>query len=206
MLPYKLIYFNMRGRAELSRYILAYAQIPFKDQRVEWKDWPFVKSWLAGKDRLEEAQADALVDSLNDFTLCIPWREEDQKLKKEKIDKLFDCHAPKLLSFLEKHLEDRDWLVGDAVSRLRLRDGVERLKENKGSAMGVTKGSFLLTPFVLSDPVTWADLYWHVCFTTFTVLRPGFARHHQGLCALINRVESIPQLARWIQNRPVSEF
>ncbi|KAI1900228.1 hypothetical protein AGOR_G00047840 [Albula goreensis] len=199
MLPYKLIYFNMRGRAELSRYILAYAQIPFKDQRVEWKDWPFVKSsfpleqlpvlemegcllnqslaiarflakeaGLAGKDRLEEAQADALVDSLNDFTLCIPWREEDQKLKKEKIDKLFDCHAPKLLSFLEKHLEDRDWLVGDAV--------------------------------------TWADLYWHVCFTTFTVLRPGFARHHQGLCTLINRVESIPQLARWIQNRPVSEF
>ncbi|KAJ8401610.1 hypothetical protein AAFF_G00379270 [Aldrovandia affinis] len=199
MLPYKLIYFNMRGRAELSRYILAYAEIPFMDQRVEWKNWPSLKAsfpleqlpvleveggllnqslaiarflaketGLAGNGRFEEAQADTLVDSLNDFTLLIPWREEDQGLKKQKIDKLFDCQAPKLLGFLEKHLGDRDWLVGNAV--------------------------------------TWADLYWHVCFTTFNVLRPGFAEPHPGLCALIHRVGCIPQLAQWIQNRPNSEF
>ena len=36
---------------------------------------------LAGSSRLEEALADALVESLNDFTLLIPWREEDQGLK-----------------------------------------------------------------------------------------------------------------------------
>ncbi|KAJ8381010.1 hypothetical protein SKAU_G00017880 [Synaphobranchus kaupii] len=199
MLPYKLIYFNMRGRAELSRYILAYAEIPFQDQRVEWKDWPSFKpsfpleqlpvleveggelnqslaiarflakeAGLTGNSRLEEAQTDALVESLNDVTLLIPWREEDQGLKKQKIDKLFDCNVPKLLSFLEKHLGERDWLVGDAM--------------------------------------TWADLYWHVCFTTFSVLRPGFASPYLGLCALIDRVGSIPQLALWIQDRPDSEF
>ncbi|KAJ8262722.1 hypothetical protein COCON_G00151790 [Conger conger] len=199
MLPYKLIYFNMRGRAELSRYILACAEIPFQDDRVEWKDWPSLKpsfplqqlpvlevegvelnqslaiarffakeAGLAGNSRLEEAQADALVESLNDFTLLIPWREEDQALKKQKIDELFDCYMPKLLSFLEKHLRDRDWLVGNAM--------------------------------------TWADLYWHVCFTTCSVLRPGFASQSPGLSALIDRVGSIPQLARWIQDRPASEF
>ncbi|KAJ8285280.1 hypothetical protein GJAV_G00025000 [Gymnothorax javanicus] len=199
MSPYKLIYFNMRGRAELSRYILAYAEIPFLDQRVEWKDWPSLKSsfpleqlpvlevqgvelnqslaiarflakeaGLAGKSRLEEAQADALVESLNDFTLLIPWREENPEMKKQKIDELFDCQAPKLLSFLEKHLGCRDWLVGDAV--------------------------------------TWADLYWHVCFTTFSILRPDFASQNPDLCALFHRVGNIPQLARWIQNRPSSQF
>ncbi|XP_064153360.1 hematopoietic prostaglandin D synthase-like [Anguilla rostrata] len=196
---YKLIYFNMRGRAELSRYILAYAEIPFQDHRVEWTDWPSLKTsfpleqlpvlevdgvelnqslaiarflakeaGLTGTSRLEEAQADAMVESLNDFTLMIPWREEDQELKKQKIDELFDCNAPKLLSFLDKHLGDGDWLVGNAV--------------------------------------TWADLYWHVCFTTFSVLRPDFASRTPGLCALVDRVGGIPQLARWIQSRPNSQF
>ncbi|XP_036381790.1 hematopoietic prostaglandin D synthase-like [Megalops cyprinoides] len=199
MQPYKLTYFNMRGRAELSRYILAYAGIPFKDQRVEWKDWPSIKpsfpleqlpvleveggllnqslaiarflakeAGLAGQGRLQEAQADAIVDSLNDFTLMIPWREEDQQLKKQKIDGLFDVHAPKLLGYLEKQLGDREWLVGDAV--------------------------------------TWADLYWHVCSTTFSVLRPGFSDPHPRLCALLQRVGGLPGLDHWLQTRPKTEF
>ncbi|XP_010875384.2 hematopoietic prostaglandin D synthase [Esox lucius] len=199
MTCYKLIYFNMRGRAELSRYIFAYAGINFEDQRVEWKDWPSIKNTfplgklpvlevngflltqslaiarylakkagLLGGSDLATAQADALVDNLNDFTISIPWRENDPKIKAQKIDKLFQSHLPKLLDYLQRHLGDREWLVGDSV--------------------------------------TWADLYWHVCFTTFSALRPGFADRHPALCALVKRVEGIPNLAQWIQNRPVTEF
>uniref|UniRef100_A0AAZ3P9J1 glutathione transferase n=1 Tax=Oncorhynchus tshawytscha TaxID=74940 RepID=A0AAZ3P9J1_ONCTS len=43
MTSYKLTYFNMRGRAELPRYIFAYAGIAFEDRRVEWRDWPSIK-------------------------------------------------------------------------------------------------------------------------------------------------------------------
>uniref|UniRef100_A0A4W5LIS7 glutathione transferase n=1 Tax=Hucho hucho TaxID=62062 RepID=A0A4W5LIS7_9TELE len=135
MPSYKLTYFNMRGRAELPRYIFAYAGIAFEDRRVEWKDWPSIKKRLVGNSRLAEAQADALVDTLNDFTLLIPWREDNPQIKE-----------------------------------------------------------------------TWADLYWHVCFTTFRVLRPGFADHHPALCGLTDRVEAIPNIAKWIQSRPTTEF
>uniref|UniRef100_A0A674BMZ4 glutathione transferase n=1 Tax=Salmo trutta TaxID=8032 RepID=A0A674BMZ4_SALTR len=135
MQSYKLTYFNMRGRAELSRYIFAYAGIAFEDRRVEWKDWPLIKKRLVGNSKLAEAQADALVDTLNDFTLLIPWREDNPQIKE-----------------------------------------------------------------------TWADLYCHVCFTTFSVLRPGFADHHPALCGLIDRVEAIPNVAKWIQSRPTTEF
>ncbi|XP_064795241.1 hematopoietic prostaglandin D synthase-like isoform X4 [Oncorhynchus masou masou] len=166
MTSYKLTYFNMRGRAELPRYIFAYAGIAFEDRRVEWRDWPSIKktfplgklpvlevnglpltqslaiarflakeAGLVGNSRLAEAQADALVDTLNDFTLLIPWREDNPQIKE-----------------------------------------------------------------------TWADLYCHVCFTTFSVLRPGFADHHPALCGLTDRVEAIPNIAKWIQCRPTTEF
>jgi glutathione S-transferase len=40
---YKLIYFNVRGRAELSRLILNCANVPFEDYRIEHSDWPAIK-------------------------------------------------------------------------------------------------------------------------------------------------------------------
>lgn len=43
MPEYKLIYFNARGRAELTRWIFAYGDIAFTDERFEMSDWPAKK-------------------------------------------------------------------------------------------------------------------------------------------------------------------
>ena len=39
----KLTYFNVRGRGELSRLILQYAQVPFEDNRIAREEWPKLK-------------------------------------------------------------------------------------------------------------------------------------------------------------------
>ena len=39
----KLIYFNARGRAELSRLILAEAGEEYEDVRINKEDWPAMK-------------------------------------------------------------------------------------------------------------------------------------------------------------------
>ena len=38
MSEYKLIYFNVRGRGEICRLILAQAGVKFEDKRIEFKD------------------------------------------------------------------------------------------------------------------------------------------------------------------------
>ncbi|XP_039701666.1 hematopoietic prostaglandin D synthase isoform X2 [Pteropus medius] len=43
---YKLTYFNMRGRAEIIRYIFAYLDIKYEDHRIEQADWPEIKPTL----------------------------------------------------------------------------------------------------------------------------------------------------------------
>ena len=39
----RLIYFNAHGRIEISRLILAYAEVDFIDKRVKIADWPALK-------------------------------------------------------------------------------------------------------------------------------------------------------------------
>jgi glutathione S-transferase len=46
MPEYKFIYFNGKGRGELSRLIFAAAGKKFEDKRIEFSDWPNVKQGL----------------------------------------------------------------------------------------------------------------------------------------------------------------
>ena len=43
-MPIKIVYFNLRGLAELSRLIAAYGKIEFEDSRVEFSEWPALKA------------------------------------------------------------------------------------------------------------------------------------------------------------------
>jgi glutathione S-transferase len=44
MTTYKLMYFNGKGLAEVSRYLFAVAETPYEDFRWEFADWPEYKS------------------------------------------------------------------------------------------------------------------------------------------------------------------
>ncbi|XP_072479020.1 hematopoietic prostaglandin D synthase isoform X2 [Notamacropus eugenii] len=62
---YKLIYFNMRGRAEIIRYLLAYLDIKYEDHRISQDDWPAVKQTVPfGKIPILEVDGVPLHQSL----------------------------------------------------------------------------------------------------------------------------------------------
>ena len=39
----KLTYFNLKGRAELARLILAQAEVPYEDCRISKEEWQSIK-------------------------------------------------------------------------------------------------------------------------------------------------------------------
>lgn len=66
MASYKLIYFNLKGRAELIRLMFNLAGQPFEDQRVEFADWSKLKETFAFKQLpvLEVKETDGRVTTI----------------------------------------------------------------------------------------------------------------------------------------------
>ena len=40
---YKLIYFPVTARAEMTRLMFAAAGVEYEDYRIKWEDWPTLK-------------------------------------------------------------------------------------------------------------------------------------------------------------------
>ncbi|XP_067850574.1 hematopoietic prostaglandin D synthase-like [Heptranchias perlo] len=192
---YKLTYFKLRGRAETARYIFAYSGIKYEDDTIERSDWANLKqtllfkqlpilrvdaieinqstaigrylareTGLAGKSNLEQAQVDAIVDTINDFMNLFPWTERDQDVKQKRTKDILANNVPTLLEGLCKLLGDRTWFVGDSV--------------------------------------TWADFHWAVCSITLTNLNSDILHNYPKMLALKERVEALPRIASWIEQRP----
>ncbi|NXT27972.1 HPGDS synthase, partial [Syrrhaptes paradoxus] len=192
---YKLTYFNLRGRAEISRYLFAYSGTKYEDHRIEPADWPKFKptipfgklpvlevdgvtvhqslaiarylakeSGLAGQTPVEQALADAIVDTIDDFITQLPWAEKNQDVRKQAFDDILSNKAPELLKDLDTFLGDKNWLVGKSV--------------------------------------TWADFYWEVCSTSLLSFKPDLLNNYPRLSALRDRVQALPAIAAWIQKRP----
>uniref|UniRef100_UPI00398EC112 hematopoietic prostaglandin D synthase-like n=1 Tax=Pristiophorus japonicus TaxID=55135 RepID=UPI00398EC112 len=192
---YKLTYFKLRGRAETARYIFAYSGIEYEDNTIERSVWAHLKptltfkqlpilkvdemelnqstaigrylareTGLAGKDKFEQAQVDAIVDTINDFMNLFPWTERDETVKQKVTADILANNFPVLLDGLCKLLSDRTWFIGDSV--------------------------------------TWADFHWAVCSITLTNLNVDILHNHPKLLALKERVEALPKIAAWIEQRP----
>ena len=199
MSSYKITYFNGRGRAEISRLILAASGTQFEDKRVE--DWPNGKEDaplgqlpyltvddlkvpqslsmarflarrfnLAGKDETESVKADAVVDTLNDL----------QNAFYQKV-------------FMVKTEEaTKNFLAEDAVTHL---GRVEKIVTNFGS-----------NGFAVGSALTWADLSLFDITSILLNLDANVLNNYPRIQAIRKTVESNERVATWIKNRPVTPF
>lgn len=74
------------------------------------------ESGLAGKTSIEQAQVDAIVDTINDFMNLFPWTEKNEAVKQKMNEDIVTNNIPILLNGLSKLLGDQNWFVGDSVT------------------------------------------------------------------------------------------
>ncbi|KFP29422.1 Hematopoietic prostaglandin D synthase [Colius striatus] len=188
MPQYKLTYFNLRGRAEISRYLFAYSGKKYEDHRIEAADWPKIKPTIPfGKlpvlevDGVTIHQSLAIARYLARESGLAGQTPVEQALVDAIVDTIADFmtlfpwgnrafddiltnKAPELLKDLNTFLGDKNWLVGKSV--------------------------------------TWADFYWDVCSTTLLSHKADLVDNYPRLLALKDRVQALPAIAAWIQKRP----
>ncbi|OQV15657.1 putative Glutathione S-transferase 1 [Hypsibius exemplaris] len=202
---YKLIYFDARGVAEATRFIFAYAKVPFEDFRVPREDWPSLKEEtpfgqlpvlevdgkqigqsaaftrllakrfnLAGKDDIEQALVDAIVDFQKDIqaAMAIWWREEDKEKQTKLRDKFFRDDLHQYLVILERHLKDT---------------------EGSGQFFG-------------AGGPTYADFSIACFFFTILKFYPAILDNFELLKMHVDRVHNLPGIREWVEKRPKTEM
>lgn len=203
MVNYKLHYFNGRGRAEISRLILAAAGVNYEDVRIE--DWPNAKADtpigqvpyleidntklpqslsiarylareynLVGKNNLEAAKADAIVDTCIDLMTAFYY----------KVHLITNLPA--------KDAALKAFLIEDAPQGL---SNIEKLAKTYGSS-GHSVGSSL----------TWADLFIHEITYSLSNYDADVLKGFSGLKKIVHAVEKNENIAKYLKTRPLTPF
>ncbi|KAM7158797.1 hematopoietic prostaglandin D synthase isoform 1-T3 [Molossus nigricans] len=195
MPSYKLTYFNMRGRAEIIRYIFAYLDIKYEDHRIELADWPEIKPTLPfGKipvlevDGLHLHQSLAIARYLTKNTDLAGKTELEQCQVDAIVDTLDDFMSR--FPWSEKTQDKKEQMFHELLTH----DGPPLLRD-LDAYLGEKE-------WFTGNSVTWADFYWEICSTTLLVFKPDLLDIHPRLVMLRKKVQAIPAIADWMQRRP----
>ncbi|XP_055962617.1 hematopoietic prostaglandin D synthase [Sorex fumeus] len=192
---YKLIYFNMRGRGEIIRYIFAYLNIEYEDHRIEQADWPQIKPGLPfGKIPILEVDGVTLHQSL----AIARYLTKNTELAGST--ELEQCQVDGVASTLDDFMSRFPWAekkpdVREQAFTQLLTQEAPGLLQDLDAYLGEKE-------WLVGDSVTWVDFYWEICSSTLLVLQPDLLAGHPRLAALRTRVQALPAIAKWIQRRP----
>ena len=206
MPTYKLYYFPSKGRAELIRWIFVQAGVPYEDKRIAGEEWAAFKpntpfgsipvldvdgKLLAGSGPIARYLAEELgLAGSNAIENC------ELASLYDVMDDLF----AKLAGFFFEKDEARKATLKKDLDDTQLPKylGIldKRIKDN-GSPEG----------WIYGQKLTYADL--RVALVSDVVVMIGGANvldAYPDLAKLKATVEALPNIAKWIQERPKTEF
>lgn len=189
----------MRGRAEIIRYIFAYLDIKYEDHRIELTDWPEIKSCIPfHKIPILEVDGVVLHQSLAIARYLAKNTDLAGKTEMEQ------CQVDAIVDTLDDFMSRFPWAEKNQdrknqVFQELLTGEAPHLLQDLDTYLGQKQ-------WFIGNSVTWADFYWDICSTTLLLLKPDLLDMHPRLETLRKRVQALPSIANWIQQRPQTRF
>nr|QNM80586.1 glutathione S-transferase sigma1 [Daphnia pulex] len=201
---YKLYYFNVRGRGELSRLILHYAGVPFDDFRFEGKDWPAFKSKMPfGQVPVLEVDGEKMLAQSHTIARYLARQhglagqnDWEQSQADMYVDCIYDLHGAMRTPTWETDPVKQKELF-DKVNQDTIQPHLEKVEQHL-----VKNGGGHL----VGQGLTWADIAYYAYFTTPIMTRLGgevFSKAPQ-LKKLIETVGNNPNIKKYVETRPVT--
>ena len=203
MSTYKLVYFNAKGRAELTRLVFAQAGVAYTDERITGEEWatrapntPFGMlpvlevdgKQLGGSLVMARYVAEKYgVAGSNDF---------ENAVIASILDAVSDVQHQSYSWFFEKDETKKAELKKDLDEHTFPAALANFEKFVAGNSHGWLVGS----------KVTYGDLGVYLLLDMLSHLSPTVLDKFPSLSQLKNRVESLPNIAKWIQTRPQTQF
>ncbi|KAK6174845.1 hypothetical protein SNE40_013414 [Patella caerulea] len=197
-------YFNVKGRGETPRLLFAAAGVEYKDDRVEFSDWPKVKGTTPlGALPYLEVDGQKIPESVaiarylaNEFGLV-----GKSNLDKAKIDVLIDQMIATRESMVAIKYEKDEAKKAELMKKFN--------EEQIPKCFGYIEKTLSenSSGFLVGNQVTWGDLAlidldgMLINFETSTNLDkfPKVVAHRK-------KVEALPRISTYLKNRPVTPF
>lgn len=209
MTQYKLIYFNSRGAAELSRLLFKVAGVEFEDERIEREKWesrkpemPLGALPVLDVDGYKVTQSAAIARYLaRKFGLL-----GANDIEELKVNELHEVCAEIIQREVMKFFYEQDATKKAELAKVFVEGPIQkyfdffemRLKQNNDGA-----------GFFVGDKVTLADLAVYITLTMIdefmkTLGADTKLSSRKLITSLIDRVEAVPNIAKWLKERPVT--
>lgn len=202
MPSYKLYYFNQMGRGELIRWILLQAGLPYEDIRLTDQEWAeFKPKTPYGKIPVLEVDDGKLLAGSGPIARYLAEEHglagsnafENAELAGLN-DLIEDVQMKMVLMFFEKD-EKRQAEMKQTLQEKELPEFLGIL-EKRITSNGSPEG------WIYGSKVTYVDM--SVVLTTgfLVMIDPGMLEGYTAISKLKAAVESLPKIAKWIQERP----
>jgi len=204
MTSYKLTYFNVRARAEVIRLIFAAAGVEYEDVRITRDQWPALKPETPfGQLPMLEVDGQKLSQSIacarylaRKFNLA-----GKTEMDQARGDMLIDCFIDSIEPLI-KFFKEADETKKAEVKKKYVEEQLPAYLTSLEALLSANHGG---DKFFVGDELTWIDLAFlnHVDWLTHVCENP--LSNHQKLAALKERVEKVPNIAKWIEERPKTD-
>ncbi|VDM48029.1 unnamed protein product [Toxocara canis] len=206
MPQYKLTYFDIYGLGEGARLLFHQAGVKFDDNRIKREDWPALKPKTPfGQLPLLEVDGEVLAQSTaiyrylgRQFGLA-----GKTPMEEAQVDSIFDVYRdldeelrPFLYALNGEKEGDKDKLKKEVFipAREKYFPAFEKFLAKSGSE------------YLVGKSLTWADIVISDAFAIWETLVPDFLSGYPELKKFVERVRELPNIKKWISERPKSLY
>jgi len=207
MPTYKLHYFNIRGRAEVARLIMAHANVEYEDYRFEFNDFATIKAnYPLGQVPVLEVDGKMLAQSraINRFLAKKYGLAGKDAMEQAKVDMYVDCLEdliPKIRPAVREYMtnqrnqQDTELVLIHEVAEKHLVPYIQLIEkhlEKNGSG------------FLVGNSLTWADIEHFSFFSALIEMKPDLLSDVPHFKNLRSVVENEPPIKKYLDTRPKS--
>ena len=201
---YKLTYFNARGAAEVCRFIFAQAGVKYEDKRVEREEWPKLKpNTPTGQLPMLEVDGKTLTGSgpiaryLGEKYGLAGSNDFENAQIAGILDFLQDFRKKMVATYFEKD-EERKAKLQKALVEEDI-PNFWGIFEKWIQANNSDKG------WIFGNNPTYADFSIYCVLDYLIKGNPNFLDSYPGVAKLRKSVENLPNIAKWLEERPKTE-
>ncbi|CAF0787010.1 unnamed protein product [Brachionus calyciflorus] len=207
MIKYRLVYFNAKRRAELIRFIFAYAGQEYEDFRIEESQWPIYKHrTLFGKLPVLEISDD--IESIQLAQSLSIARYLAEKFNLVGVNEIEKARADMISEQLSDILEIFYTIKNEKNTELRAEKERFFYKETLPFYASMFERLFEIqkTLHVAGNTLTYADLAFVVFWDHFGEKKKKFFELCVVSKVMYEHVNNLPAIVEWKNMRPMTIF